>query len=204
MPFRMFTHILSCNTVMSSSFNDVTFWKVYLECSHVLSWNTVMSSSFNDVTFWKVNFECSHILSCITVMSSSFNDVTFLKVYLESSNIFFHVLWCHHPLMMSHSGKFILNVHSYSFMYYSDVIILQWCHILESLFRNFKHILSCIKVMSSSFNDVTYWNVRLVRVDTSSVLLQYTHTWQSLLSWIFATYLFVFQNNSSFKEYGWF
>ena len=135
-----------------------------------------MSSSFNDVTFWKVYLECSLIFFHVIVMSSSFNDVTFLKVYLESSNIFFQVLWCHHPF--------------------------QWCHILESLFRIFKHILSWI-VMSSSFNDVTYWNVRLVRVDTSSVLLQYTHTWQSLLSWIFATYLFVFQNNASFKEYGW-
>ena len=192
-----------------------------------------MSSSFNDVTFWKVYLESfKHILSCI-VMSSSFNvmfiyhpycdvnDVTFWKVYLESSNIFFHILscileslfriykhilscdviilqWCH--ILES----LFRNVHSYSFMYYSDVIILQWCHILESLFRMFIHILSSITVMSSSFNDVTYWNVRLVRVDTSSVLLQYTHTWQSLLRWIFATYLFVFQNNASFKEYGWF
>ena len=144
---------------------------------HILSW-ILMSSSFNDVTFWKVYLECSliffHVLWC--------HHPSF-RMFI----IFFHVLqWCHHPSMMSHSGKFILNVHSYSFMY-CDVIILQWCHILESLFRIFKHILSCI-VMSSSFNDVTYWNVRLVRVDTSSVLLQYTHTWQSLLSWIFANY----------------
>ena len=145
----MFTHILSC-IVMSSSFNDVTFWKVYLEFQTysfmycdviILQWYHILESLFRIF---------KHILSCI-VMSSSFNDVTFWKVYLESSNIFFHVI-----------------------------------------------------VMSSSFNDVTYWNVRLVRVDTSSVLLQYTHTWQSLLSWIFATYLFVFQNNASFKEYGWF
>ena len=130
MPFRMFTHIRSCNTVMSSSFNDVTFWKVNLEIfKHILSCITVMSSSFNDVTYWNVRlvrwrtpssvhvtihftlsichsriWTFTHILSCNTVMSSSFNDVTFWKVYLESSNLFFQVLWCHHPSMMSHTG----------------------------------------------------------------------------------------------------
>ena len=120
----------------------------------------------------------------------------FWKVYWESSNIFFHVIhcdviilqWCH---ILESLFRNLQTYSLHSFMY-CDVIILQWCHILESLFRIFKHILSCI-VMSSSFNDVTYWNVRLVSVDTSSVLLQYTHTWQSLLSWIFATYYLFFK-----------
>ena len=124
-----------------------------------------------NMPFWMF----THSLSCSTFMSSSFNDVTFLKVYLESTNIFFHVLqWCHHPSMMSHSGKFILNVHSYSFMYYSDVIILQWCHILESLFRIFKHILSCF-VMSSSFNDFTFWKVYLESSNIFFHVLQWCH-----------------------------
>ena len=184
---------------MSSSFNDVTFWKVYLECSlHILSC-IVMSSSFNDVTYWKVYLESTNISFryCEIIL----NDVTFWKVYLNVHS-YFSCIWCHHPSVMSHILQLYLESTN-MFFQNCDVIILQWCHILESLFRIFKHIFSWI-VMSSSFNDVTFWNVRLVRVDTSSVLLQYTHTWQSLLSWIFATYSFVFQNNASFKEYGCF
>ena len=109
---RILNNVFKCSCQYAiSNFHSYSF--------HVIQWShhpSMMSHSgkfIENVHTYSFNwchhpysFMFTHILSCI-VMSSSFNDVTFWKVYLESSNIFFHVLWCHHPSMMSHTGKFI-------------------------------------------------------------------------------------------------